>query len=536
MTVVALAGGYGQASAQTALDWHLQTPGPDSIWGASINKAYDVLSGKKAKKPVTVAIISRGFDTEHEDLKEVLWTNRKEKAGNGVDDDKNGYTDDLHGWNFLGTKDGRDVMYTASEASRQMDKNRARFETLWNKGRERTDWENAEVMNYIKLARHSKVEGAYMSYMFKKNIARGMEELDKQLHEKFPDCEDFTLEQLNTLAPSTEENHRDSLNSMAFYVTSMVWSFTGGRGGWNERYAKRENDLEPARQAWEAAKAQQKDERNIIGDNLGNLADNAYGNDNLLTGNPSVGTGLAGVIGAKRGNDIGIDGIADQVSLMCIRAVPEGDEYDKDIAEAILYAVNNGADIVLVAAHKPLADNPALTEQALLTAQQRGVLIVHPVGESASDEDSEPSSPSCWNQKGIRYDNMITVAASDEEGLPLPLTNYGVKSVDLFAPGVGIYSCDAGDNYFKLTGTNASGAVVAGVAALLKSRFPKLTAAQLRDCIVSTAKVTPSDGVYHPFNPAEGTNNVRPSSYDKLCASGGIIDAAAAAEKAMNMK
>lgn len=523
----------GTIVAQTPLDWHLQTPGLDSIWGASVTKAYDVLKNVKPAKQVVVAVISRGFDTEHEDLKDVLWVNQKETAGNGRDDDKNGYTDDVHGWNFLGTADGRDVLYTGNATTRAFDKKRARFEMLWEKRRNRTDWENAEVMKDIMNARKSDVEAAYMTYMFKKNIAWGMEDLDKQLHEKFPGCDDFTLEQFNTLVPSDEENHRDSLNTMAFYVTSMVWGFSPNRGDWNKRYASRFEGLEEARQAYEQLRARQKDERSTIGDNLNDLNDRLYGNANLMTGNPSVGTGLAGVIGAVRGNDIGIDGIADNVRLMLIRAVPEGDEYDKDIAEAILYAVNNGADIVLVAAHKLAADNETLIKQALDVAEKSNVLIIHPVGERAMDEDGDTSYPSGWKEKDVRYNNFISVAASNVEGLPLTMTNYGRKSVDLFAPGVAVYSCDAGDNYFKLTGTNASGAVVAGVAALLKSRFPKMTAAQLKDYIVSTAKTAPQTGVFRPFNPSEGVNNMRPAEYSQLCVSGGIIDAAAAAQKAM---
>lgn len=508
---------FRSVGAQVPLDWHMQTPGPDSIWGASINKAYDVLKGREAKRPVTVAVISRGFDTEHEDLKDVLWTNSQGQ----------------HGWNFLGLKDGRDVMYTRDATARAFDQKRARFEELWEKGRGRTDWESAEVMNVIKEARKSSSLGAYMSYMFQKNIARGMEELNQQLHEKFPGNEDFTLEQFNTLVPSAEENRRDSINSMAFYVTSMVWSFTGGKGGWNARYEKRYDQVEQSRKAYEAAKAQEKDERGLIGDNINDLSDNGYGNENLLTGNPSVGTGLAGVIGARRGNGIGVDGIADAVRLMLIRAVPEGDEYDKDIAEAILYAVNNGADIVLVAAHKMTAENEQMTRRALDLAEQRGVLIVKPAGEGGYDEDVDPSCPTVWKQPGVRYSNIISVAASDVDGLPLAQTNYGRKTIDVFAPGVGIYSCDAGDNYFKLTGTNAAGAVVAGVAALLKSRLPGLTAAEIKDCIVSTAKVTRQEGVFRPFDPREGTNNVKAATYGELCISGGIIDAAAAAERGL---
>ena len=520
-------------SAQTPLDWHLQAFGPDSIWGAGVEKAYRLLDGRKAKKKVTVAVISSGFDTEHEDLVDVLWTNKKEKPGNGVDDDKNGYVDDVHGWNFLGTKDGNDVITTLEEGSRQFDKVRARFEELNDKGRNRTPEEVAEIWEYMNIGRESQVETAYLSYIFAKNIVKGLEELNEQLHEKFPQDNDFTYEQFLQLQP--EPDKLDSLNDIAYNVTMLLWGFSP-KTMWNARYQSRDKNLKERYEQYLAIKARQKDERHIIGDDMSNLEDDKYGNANLLTGNPSVGTGLAGVIAAKRGNDIGIDGIADQAQLMLVRAVPEGDEYDKDIAVAIRYAVRNGADIVLVGAHKALSDNETLVREALDEAEQKNVLVVHAAGEGPRDVDNRPVYPTGLKADGTSYPNFITVAASDVNGMPLHLTNYGKKNVDLFAPGVDVYSCDAGDNYFKLTGTNASAAVVAGVAALLKSRFPKLTAAQIKDLIVSTATQASSEEVFYPFEPEAANIPVKPAHYSDLCRSGGILDAAAAVEKAINMK
>lgn len=519
--------------AQTPLDWHLRSLGPDSIWGAGIEKAYQLLDGKKAKKKVRVAVISRGFDTEHEDLVDVLWTNKKEKPGNGADDDKNGYADDVHGWNFLGTKDGRDVVYTSEAASRKFDKIRARFEELNDKGRSRTKEETAEYMRYLNLVRDSKVESAYISSVFSKNIAKGMEEIDQKLHETFPNDSDFTYEQFMTIVPAPEK--QDSLNDMAYNVNMLVWGFSPKRM-WSERYKTRDKNVVSYEEQYQALKARQKDERDIIGDNMGDIDDDKYGNANLLTGNPSVGTGLAGVIAAKRGNDIGIDGIADNAELMLIRAVPEGDGYDKDMAVAIRYAIKNGADIILLAMHKTVAEDEEIVRLALDEAEQKNILIVHAAGESPRNIDNNPTYPSGLKADGSYYTNFINVAASDVDGLPLHLSNYGKKNVDLFAPGVDVYSCDAGDNYFKLTGTNASAAVVAGVAALIKSRFPKLTAAQIKDAIVTTAVNAPTEGVFYPFVSEASNVAPTPARYSELCKSGGIIDAAAAMQKAMNIK
>ncbi|MDE7378605.1 MAG: S8 family serine peptidase [Paraprevotella sp.] len=519
--------------AQTPLDWHLRSLGPDSIWGAGIEKAYQLLDGKKAKKKVRVAVISRGFDIEHEDLVDVLWTNKKEKPGNDADDDKNGYADDVHGWNFLGTKDGRDVIYTSEAASRKFDGIRARFEELNDKGRSRTQEETAEYMRYLNLVRDSKVESAYMSSVFSRNIAKGMEEIDQKLRETFPNDSDFTYEQFMKIIPAPEK--QDSLNDMAYNVNMLIWGFSPQQM-WSDRYKIRDKSAISYEEQYQALKARQKDERGIIGDNMGDIDDDKYGNANLLTGNPSVGTGLAGVIAAKRGNDIGIDGIADNAELMLIRAVPEGDGYDKDMAVAIRYAIKNGADIILLAMHKKVAEDEEIVRQALDEAEQKNILIVHAAGESPRNIDDSPTYPSGLKADGSYYANFINVAASDVDGLPLHLSNYGKKNVDLFAPGVDVYSCDAGDNYFKLTGTNASAAVVAGVAALIKSRFPKLTAAQIKESIVTTATNAPTEGVFYPFMSEASNVSPTPARYSELCKSGGIVDAAAAVQKAMNIK
>lgn len=519
--------------AQTPLDWHLQSFGPDSIWGAGINDAIKQMEGKKAVYHPVVAIISRGFDFEHEDLQEALWTNKKEIPGNGIDDDKNGYVDDIHGWNFLAAKGGKDVVYTSEVGHRMFDGVRARLEEIYNKGKQRTPEEAAEYMRLMRTAARSKLETLYMQYFMQRKIALGMEDLDRQLHEKFADCEDFTYDQFMTLAPSAEEAASDSIDNMAFYVTSMVWGFSP-QVQWNARFAKRDDQWKQSEKTYQEALARYVDERDFIKDDRTKLSDCYYGNSNLLQGNSSVGTGLCGVIGATRGNDIGIDGICDAVQLMLLRAVPEGDEYDKDVAVAIQYAVNNGADIILIAAHKSITEDSKILWEALDMAERKGILVIHGVGEEPSNMDSDPSCPTGLKVNGQRYPNYINVGASMADGHPVNLSNYGKKMVDLFAPGWGIYSCDAGDNYFKLNGTNAAAAVVAGVAALIKSRMPTITAAELKRCIVETATLGKDLEVYHPMSPDAGINNLRTTFYRELCVSGGLFDADAAVRMALS--
>lgn len=520
-------------NAQTPLDWHMQSFGPDSLWGAGINKAIQRLDGVKVKHRPVVAVISRGFDYEHEDLQDALWTNKKEIPGNGIDDDKNGYVDDVHGWNFLASADGKEVVYTSEVAHRMIGQLRQRMEEIYNKGYNRSDEESEEYMRIMRLGSKSKLETLWMTYFMQRKIAEGMEDLDRQLRAKYPDSDDFTYEQFVGIAPTDPKALNDSISGMPFHVTNMVWAFSP-QTTWKTRFERRDDQWKESLKKYEEALARYVDERDFIKDNRADLSDCHYGNNNLLLGNSSVGTGLCGVIGATRGNDMGIDGICDAVQLMLLRAIPEGDEYDKDVAAAIQYAVQNGADIILLAGHKAMAEDEKILWQALDMAESKGILVVHGVGEEPDNMNQRPTSPSGLKADGTRYANFINVAASNADGYPLSQSNFGNKAVDLFAPGVSIYSCDAGDNYFKLTGTNASAAVVAGVAALIKSRYPQYTAAQLKQCLVTNAVLGKDFEVYEPFRKDQGQNTIRDAYYRDLCISGGLLDADASVQMAIS--
>jgi subtilisin family serine protease len=246
------------------------------------------------------------------------------------------------------------------------------------------------------------------------------------------------------------------------------------------------------------------------------------GSDNL-----SHGTHVAGIIGAKRNNGKGIDGIADQVILMPIVATTaKGDERDKDVANAIRYAVDNGARIINMSFSKRFSSDKQLVDEAFRYAEQNQVLIIHAAGNDGNDLDTATYYPIPYDQNGRRFSNLITVGWSRplfNERLAHPNSNYG-QDVDLFAPGSDILSTVPGNSYDYKSGSSMSTPVVTGVAALLWSYFPKLTMLQLKTILLrSTYK--PRIMVNRP-----GSKTLVP--FSSLSATGGILNARNAVEMA----
>lgn len=259
----------------------------------------------------------------------------------------------------------------------------------------------------------------------------------------------------------------------------------------------------------------------FVKDNYFKIKDRFYGNANLM-GDPYYhGTHIGGIIGAGRENGIGMDGIANAVKLMGVRVVPNGDEHDKDIALGIRYAVDNGAQIINMSFGKRLSPDRKVVEDAIRYAEKKGVLLVAAAGNDKTDVDATPFYPTPFYKKGNkRASNMITVGASGstEEGLTAPFTNYGKNTVDVFAPGVGIYATMPENKYAPMSGTSMAAPVVAGIAALLKSYYPELTAKQMK--LIIEESVTKID---FPVNkPGVKGQKV---AMTELCRTGGIVNA-----------
>ncbi len=469
--------------------WYLLDSKKDTFNGISLNKTYDFLKGKK-NKTVIIAVIDSGVDTTHEDLKNVLWRNPKEIPGNGIDDDGNGYVDDVYGWNFLGGKDGRNLNKTSREASRIYHLYKAKFynkpinvESLSSEEKEQyLLWKQAAALVEVKPEDQAEtmfLEIAYKSVRKNENILKN--EIKK---------EEFTVEDIEKFTPATSQGKQAKNGYLTF--TKI---FDLDREETNTSIlSELQEVVEEKKKAIVEKDIPPVNEREVIvKDNYNNINDRFYGNNDVMGSSPLHGTHVSGIIGAQRGNGKGIEGIADNVKIMTIRAVPDGDEYDKDIALAIKYAVDNGAKVINMSFGKEISPEKKWVDEAVRYAELKDVLIIHAAGNDGENNDTINNFPSPdLTTLHLRASNFITVGASTDPVINgnyvADFSNYGKKTVDIFAPGIKIYSTAPGGNTYKfLQGTSMAAPVVTGVAALIRSYFPALSAKQVKDVIEKTS-------------------------------------------------
>lgn len=491
-------------------NWEHLSFSKDGVYGIESDKAHKEFPNGKTKKKLIVAIIDSGVDTAHADLKNMLWTNTKEIKGNGKDDDNNGYIDDIHGWNFLGTADGKtNVVKTNLEADREYLRLKEQninvpFDTY------RTD---PKYAYYRSVTEKSAIGSKEMAVQVVQKLSEASKRLVKEIQQEKP----------GAVLRLSDYGSYESTDTMAIHAQSAVMtaaSFTRVPDTtallpWVERFFG--NMVTSNNEAYLEAKASVADNRSFMGDDFKHNASPYYGNNTLLLGNAMHGTHVAGIVAAERNNNIGIDGIADNVSIMAIRAVPDGDEYDKDIANAIRYAVNNGAKIINMSFGKPFSPQKKWVDDAFKYAEQKGVLIVKAAGNDAKNLDVEKSFPDAVFLDGTKAGNVITVGASTADGSAAKFSNYGQTTVDLFAPGMDIYSTVPDNEYKYLPGTSMASPVVAGTAALVWTRFPNLTYLQLKEILLkSVTKV--------------------PGTFSTLSVTGGIVNAYEALKLAKTYK
>lgn len=516
--------------------WHLLDKQTSGYYGISLDKAYDFLKSKNIKsKTVIVAVIDSGVDTTHEDLKSVLWHNPKEIPNNSVDDDHNGYTDDVYGWNFLGNKDGKDVVQDSYEGARVY----YMYKDKWGgKDVDESKLSKEDKENYImwKKAEKAVVGGtkttaleliflkkAYENSMKDDSIIRKAIGKDKYLGNE--------LDTLNSVDPDVKMA-KARLMYLFQNNDAMKMSNQEFLDGFGEYLRSEEAKVSATETAPEPFREE------IVKDNYNDFNDRYYGNSDVMASNKAAehGTHVTGIIGADRNNNIGIKGIADNVKIMMVRAVPDGDEHDKDIALAIRYAVDNGAKVINMSFGKSFSPQKEWVDEAVQYAESKGVLLIHAAGNDAKDLDSTDNFPCpTFIADGKRADNWITVGASGPknddkgEGLVAYFSNYGKKEVDVFAPGVKIYSTvPRGNQYANLDGTSMASPVVVGVAALILEYFPNLTAEQVKYVIEKSA-VAPDVKVKNPQT--DSTVNLT-----DLCTSGGIVNAYEAVKLASTLK
>jgi subtilisin family serine protease len=524
------------AFSQAPENWFNLAFDTDSVYGAETNKAYDLLKGKEAK-PVVVAVIDSGVDEDHEDLVNVMWVNPGETINSGRDDDNNKYVDDINGWNFIGGADGN-VDKDNLEVTRLYRMYEEKFKDVKNPTTLGSK-EKMEYARYLKVKKDTKngrenaLKNLDRYQQQKENIMNGLKDLEKMVGSEPLNLQ--KLEAIETegnsslaLVINIAKNGIESEEEEEVTVDYIRDAVTEGLGGALDYFDTQANyhynkDFNP---------------RPIVGDDYSDPYQRDYGNNEYEGPDAFHGTHVAGIIAAERGNDLGIDGVANHAKIMTVRAVPDGDERDKDVAAAIIYAVDNGASIINMSFGKGYSWNKDIVDEAVKYAAKNDVLLVHAAGNSAQNNDDTDNFPndtydkSCWLFcKKNANDNWIEVGALSyvyNENLPASFSNYGKNEVDLFAPGVAIYSTTPDNEYQNAQGTSMASPVVAGVSALLRSYFPELTAKQVKEILMESSTKIDME-VKKP-----GTQDLVP--FSSLSVSGGTVNAYEAVKLAMETK
>jgi subtilisin family serine protease len=485
-------------------NWQLLDEATDHVPGIGSERAMrELLAGKAPKRTALVAIIDNGIDTTHVDLKANLWVNPKEVGGNGKDDDGNGYVDDVHGWNFIGGRDGQDVRWDTFEVTRQYaachnqagasgqppitDAARCnQIEMDYDKQRKELE---GNVQNYRQIA-------AVMAQIIPilKKAVRGDSLTGERVRAIVPTAPDVTQAREIFLdldrqgaTPSAIQDGLTSLEGQLKYALNPVFN-----------------------------------PRTIVGDNYNDPTERTYGNADVMGPEAKHGTHVAGIIGAVRGNGTGVDGIAPAVKFMMLRTVPDGDERDKDVANAIRYAVDNGAQIISMSFGKAYSPYKATVDDAVKYADAHGVLMVHAAGNDGADLSKGKNFPTPNYLSGGRPTNWIEVGASSWKGgdaLAATFSNYGKEQVDVFAPGVDILSTIPGNQYERDSGTSMAAPVVSGLAALLMDYYPNLTASDIKKIIMASVS---NHGDQMVKKPGSDSDKV---PFGSLSVTGGIVNA-----------
>ena len=502
-------------------NWYNLDYQKDGVMGISTEQAYQLLEGRKATN-VIVAVLDGGVDINHEDLKDVLWTNSKEIPGNGKDDDGNGYIDDVNGWNFIGNANGKNVDADNLEVTRLIRIYEPKYRSVLP-STPLSEKERREFVAYQKMITDytSKMDQASFG---KLNYGRLKDELDKIIDTIGKDIKEITKKDLDQFDP-TEDRQKMAI-----------------------RLAKKESEKSSFEKFYEDIKEGTKyfsdqadfhlnkdfDPREIVGDDYQNADQKDYGNNDVQGPDAEHGTHVAGIIAANRENDLGINGVADHVEIMAVRLVPNGDERDKDVANGIRYAVDNGAKVINMSFGKGYVYNKTTVDKAIKYAESKDVLLVHAAGNDASDNDIIKNYPMKYFTDSLNAitgeaKNWITVGATGWElnsDLLAEFSNYGYRSVDVFAPGVKINSTVPGSKYKEQQGTSMAAPVVSGLAALIRAYFPSLTAAEVKEVIIKT--VTKVDQKVKIKN----ESNSKRVFLDEISISGGIVNAYKAIEEA----
>lgn len=510
--------------AQENIQWHKQLN--DSTAGINSDAALQWLNAhhRKPESTIIIGYIDTGLDTRNRDIESALWRNPKEKQ-DGKDNDRNGYVDDIHGWNFLGNSDGTlNLSSVGTEEYREFKRLYPKYQSVGENG-EMAVRDTSEYAYYLKMRKMANID-RYLDYYHSLKIkekAYGI--INKIIRENYPDISTVTVQQLMEINSSDED----------YYKACQIIAADVMQAGRTNLVSQLEEQLQKKIRLAEnrlRSIVTEKDKRLLLGDDVKNPNDRSYGNPQLSFGqeydHAMFGMGL---IAAQGTTDKRFTGIYPSAKLMVVRSIPDnGDEYDKDVASAIFYAVNNGAKIINISSAKTCSPDSGMVQQAIEYAAKHDVLIVLAAGNKSLNADEVPVYPKVIADNGKHFGNVIRVGASAIDGTPSPFTNYGRQSVDLFAPGQKLWSYDKDGTSLKTeSGTSFAAPIVTATAAMIRAYFPKLSAAQVRDILIRS--VTPvNKEVLLPGSKTEKTN------FSQLSIAGGILNALNAVKLAAKTK
>lgn len=533
----------------------------DGYFGISTEKAYsELLKSRALKKQIIVAVIDGGVDINHEDLKNNIWINSKEIADNGIDDDHNGYIDDVHGWNFIGSKAGN-LQYDNLELVRI-------YKQLSPKYKSTIKSTVLDSVQKLEFALYTKVTAEF---------GKKYEEADQQYRVLFAInklLDSVAAITKHTIPTLEEVEAYKAADEMEEQVKKIIRSGSKKSNGFEKFYKEVKNAYKETDAMLRYNLNPKYDERqHLVGDDYANSSDRLYGNADVIGPDAKHGTHVSGIIAATRNNNIGIDGVANNVLIMPIRVVPVGDERDKDVTNGIRYAVDNGANIINMSFGKAYNWDKKAVDEAVRYAESKGVLLVHAAGNDNANNDSQEGYPSRYYlskehnayfnsmrkrnsieetfkplgpqtqgrtpsavgakskvlvQDTVKFDlphvsNWLEVGASaykNDNNLKAEFSNYGKHTVDVFAPGVMINSTVPGSKYEEFDGTSMAAPVVSGLAALIWSYYPKLTAVQIRNILIKTVTK-----VHQKIKYKGGNKEIMHALLSDISVSGGVVNA-----------
>ena len=514
--------------------WHWKDLEKDGVHGVSLFKAQQLLIDLKLKPaPIVIAILDGGIDTNHLQIKPLLWNNTKEIPGNHLDDDKNGYVDDLHGWNFLGNAAGQNINKASDEKSRIYHRYKSEFKqdnldsATWDLKKKQTYkiWqqaaaeiiftdEDADNLDFIKMARNAVVKMGVILIREIEDSNFTAEKLEtyQPVGKLTADTKISYLRTLQALGIDKSNGHQSILDDLNEYIS-----------GKEQSAISMDNAPEDLR-------------KNIIQDQYENFKDQYYGNNNITGPNAKHGTHVAGLAAGIVDTIVSNATFINPIRIMGVRVVPDGDEYDKDVALGIRYAVNNGAKIINMSFGKSFSPEQPWVDSAIRYAASKDVLIIHSAGNESYDLNVKSVYPNPYSTVfKDKANNLITVGASSDpiiaESILTDFSNYGNQIVDVLSPGNKIYSSLPNQNYGYLNGTSMSAPILSHIAALIRSYFPKLSAIEVKTILLQSCWKPEDENTLFPIPQKDQVKKL-----NEMSAEGGIINAALCIQNAMKFQ